>query len=356
MIVSEEEFEPIFLEIKEKYLSNTNFPKLIIGTGLSISMGVPGMRKLAEKIENEFNKEENISFKDTWEKYRLKIKEEGLEQALLDISENEEIFLEKIKEITSEFILEEEYTRHKEILNTKSGFEKFLKYLSNTVSVNNSIIDIMTPNYDRIIELISDKLGIATTLGFTGNLIQTFNEEILKTPYKYFNKKNTVVRIFKPHGSINWIKKDNRQYQSNDYKLLKKEKKFIDIITPGGMKYKLGMINKIFRIHREIFNSLVSDSKQNYSIFIYGYGFNDQHLNNVFETIDRDILVLTKTIKRSIFEKAINNKNWTIFYKSVEEEEESSKKIKSYMIFKGKKYELNKEIWNIDIFVDVFLG
>lgn len=42
------EFEPIFMDIKERYLSSTNFPKLIIGTGLSVSMNIPGMTQLAE--------------------------------------------------------------------------------------------------------------------------------------------------------------------------------------------------------------------------------------------------------------------------------------------------------------------
>ena len=75
---------------------------------------------------------------------------------------------------------------------------------------------------------------------------------------------------------MNWIKKNDKEYQINDYKLLKDNKQHIDIIAPGSMKYKAGMINGIFRSHREIFNKLITDSKKNFSIFIYGYGFNDQ--------------------------------------------------------------------------------
>lgn len=62
------------------------------------------------------------------------------------------------------------------------------------------------------------------------------------------------------------------------------------------MKYKSEMINSFFRCHREIFNELITDSKKNYSIFIYGYGFNDQHFNTVFEDTQKDVLVLTRTI------------------------------------------------------------
>lgn len=356
MDINEDEFEPIFADIKERYLSSTNFPKLIIGTGLSVAMGVPGMGKLADKLEEEFKNVKDIDLKQKWSRYRGKIKTEGLEAALLDISANEEFFVEKIREITSEFILDEEYKQHSNILNETSGLEKFLKYLLGTVSVNNQIIDIMTPNYDRIIELICDKLKISTTLGFSGNLYQVFDENILRKPYEYFYKNIPLVRLFKPHGSVNWIKKDEKEYQINDYNLLKDNKEDIDIIAPGSMKYKSGMINGVFRCHREIFNNLISDSKKSYSIFIYGYGFNDQHFNTVFQDTTKDVLVLTRTIKSCFLEKAMKNKNWTMFYKYEEKEKEDTANLGSYMVYKKQKYNLNKDVWDINIFSELFLG
>ena len=56
MNIDSEEFEPIFMDIKKRYLSSANFPKLIVGTGLSIAMNIPGMSKLAEKLEKSFEK------------------------------------------------------------------------------------------------------------------------------------------------------------------------------------------------------------------------------------------------------------------------------------------------------------
>lgn len=188
MNIDSEEFEPIFMDIKERYLSGVNFPKLIVGTGLSIAMNIPGMLKLAEKLEKSFERIGDLELQEQWNQYKGKIKDEGLEEALLDVSISEESFVEKIREITSEFILDEEYNQHSNILNEISGFEKLLKYLLGTVNVNNQVIDIMTPNYDRIIELICDKLKVSTTLGFSGNMYQTFNENILKQPYDFFLK------------------------------------------------------------------------------------------------------------------------------------------------------------------------
>lgn len=354
MNIDSEEFEPIFMDIKERYLSGVNFPKLIVGTGLSIAMNIPGMSKLAEKLEKSFESIGDLELQEQWNKYKGKIKDEGLEAALLDVSISEESFVETIREITSEFILDEEYNQHFNILNEISGFEKLLKYLLGTVSVNNQVIDIMTPNYDRIIELICDKLKLSTTLGFSGNMYQTFNENILKQPYDFFSKSVPLVRLFKPHGSVNWIKKNDSEYQINDYQLLKDNKRYIDIIAPGSMKYKSGMINGIFRCHREIFNKLITDSKKNFSIFIYGYGFNDQHFNTVFEDTQKDVVVLTRTIKKSFLDRAMKNENWTLFYKY--EEKESGTEEGSYMVYKGKKYNINKELWDINVLSETFLG
>lgn len=187
--IRESEFEPIFLDVKERYLSSTNFPKLIIGTGLSVAMGVPGMADLAIRLEQDIQNGKNEEMKAKWESYGAKIKKDGLEAGLLNISPTDRSLVEKIKEITGEFILDEEYKKHLSILEKTSGLEKLLIYLSNTVSVNNSIIDIMTPNYDRIIEIICDILKLPVTLGFSGNIYQIFDENILKYPYEFFNKK-----------------------------------------------------------------------------------------------------------------------------------------------------------------------
>ena len=354
MNLDSKEFEPIFMDIKERYLSSINFPKLIMGTGLSIAMNIPGMSKLAEKLEDSFESIDDLNLQSKWNKYKGKIKDQGLEAALLDVSTNEESFVEKIREITSEFILDEEYNKHCMMLKDTSGFEKLLKYLVGTVSVNNQIIDIMTPNYDRIIELICDKLKLSVISGFSGNMYQTFNENMLKQPYDYFSKNISLLRLFKPHGSVNWIKKDDKEYQINDYNLLKNNKQYIDIIAPGSMKYKSGMINGVFRCHREIFNELITDSKKNYSIFIYGYGFNDQHFNAVFEDTQKDVLVLTRTIKKSFLERAMKNENWTLLYKY--KDREGSTEEGSYMVYKGSEYNINKELWDINVFSETFLG
>lgn len=352
--IDSNEFEQVFINIKQRYLSRPNFPKLIVGTGLSISMSIPGMSALAKKLEEEFDSVGDTSLKETWDKYKGKIKNEGLEAALLDVSAHDKLFIEKIREITGEFILDSEYLQHSNIETNTSGFEKLIKYLSISVSETLPLIDIMTPNYDRIIELVCDKLKLRTTLGFFGSVYQTFDLNVLKNPYDYYKNQILLVRIFKPHGSVNWLKKNEKEYQINDYHLLKDNKQNIDIVAPGRSKYEVGMVNDIFRCHREVFNDLISDSRKDFSILVYGYGFNDQHFNTVFENTEKDVIVLTRTIKQSFVNKALQHENWTLFYHNVDGEIDVSDE--NYMIHKCKKYIVDQPLWDMDIFTDIFLG
>ena len=353
--ISDTEFKEIFSDIKNRYLSTANFPKFIIGTGLSIVMGVPGMGKLADELDKNFSLVENNEYKQFWKECNSIVRNDGLEAALLTISNTENAFVEKIREITGKFILESDYAVRENILRDSSGFEKLLNYLNKTVSVNKKIIDIMTPNYDLIIETIADKLNLTTTLGFKGNLFQKFDSELLKDPYKYYKKSTTILRIFKPHGSINWINRGAITYQTNDYCYLEKNSNCIEIIAPGSMKFQYGMTHNLLREHREIFNSVFTDNKSSHAIFIYGYGFNDEQFDTVFENTNKDVIVLTMDIKEEVIKRAVSNKNWTLFYKNVIGKKQNTTNL-SFMVYKGKKYKIDESLWDLEKFVELFTG
>ena len=50
--IHSENFDEIVEDIKQRNLSRNNMPKIIVGTGLSVIYGVPGMKKLAEHLHN----------------------------------------------------------------------------------------------------------------------------------------------------------------------------------------------------------------------------------------------------------------------------------------------------------------
>nr|WP_312579833.1 hypothetical protein [Sedimentibacter sp.] len=174
----------IYQSIKDLYLSRTCFPKLMVGTGLSINYGVAGMNELLEALENKFEVlDEADPLKVQWYNVREKIHDFGLEKGLeeLDYSKNFS-FIDMITICTAEVILNDLSENLMKIKEQNTGFKKLLKYLINSCSTNNKLVDIMTPNYDLIIELICDDLGVETIDGFTGNIFAQFNHQLIKMP------------------------------------------------------------------------------------------------------------------------------------------------------------------------------
>lgn len=348
MKTSSDLFDEIVEDIKQRNLSRNNMPKLIVGTGLSIMYGVPGMNSLAGYLDNEFKKSKDTDLQKMWGKHSLDIKSKGLEGGLANIANDEAALVDAIKILTATYILKSEQTLHEEILKKDTGFSKLLTYLSRTVSVNNGVIDIMTPNYDRIIEIVCDKLGIGVITGFQGSVYGKFNGNLLKQPAELYKCENhSWVRLFKPHGSINWINEDTNEYMTNNYEMLKKKVAYIEIVTPGSSKYREGMTNNTFRRMREQFNDLLN-SRDNYSLLFYGYGFNDDHFDTaLFDSFEKNVLILAREVKPPILDKAIKKKNITIFYHEGRND---------YMIYKSERYNIDLPLWDINQFADTFIG
>ena len=346
--VGQDVFDDIVEEIKQKNLSRNNMPKLIIGTGLSVVYGVPGMKELAKYLHKYINELPEKNIKDMWNKHYPNIEKNGLESGLSNLIPEESVLVEVIKPITANFILESEEKLHNEILNRDTGFSRLLKYLSGTVSINRRVIDIMTPNYDRIIELVCDKNGLGVITGFSGNIYGKFNKNLLKQPADTYNLKNTTwVRIFKPHGSLNWINENGQVYLTNNFEVLRKKIEHIEIVTPGNSKYRVGLTNNTFRCMREEFNELLNP-EDNYSLLMYGYGFNDDHFDTaLFDSFQKNVLILARDVKFEIINKAMERKNITVFFHEDDKE---------CMIYKSKKYIIDIPLWNIDRFADTFLG
>lgn len=344
-----DEFNSIVIALKNDILSRNNMPKLIIGTGLSASFGVPGMKELATELKKHFDNCTDTTLKKAWKEKEADIDRLGLEEGLSSLNTSELLLIDEIRKVTAEFILREEWSQLEQIYKKKSGFEKLLIYLQNTASVNHGVVDIMTPNYDRIIETICDKCGISVVTGFSGEIFKRFDPQRLKNTDLYYNLRNAfAIRLFKPHGSINWIMENGEEILINDYKYLCDHKDNIEIIAPGSSKYEMGMLINTFRIMREDFNELISDVKKPYSLFIYGYGFNDFHFNTVlFQNSHKNILILSKEIKADVIKRAISNPMVTIFFQD---------HMKEYMIYKGEQIEIDCKMWDMDNFAKIFLG
>ncbi len=249
----------------------------IVGSGLSLAEGVPGMSALAKELLSQIPKLlSNSSDVAIWSQIEANLMSgTGLEQALHDTKPTLAIE-ELIRKITAQYIGKAEAAVLSDIVRNNKEL-RFSKYLNHFNIRNNGLV-VITTNYDRLIEYACEVNGVRVDNLFVGKFLARFEPE----QSKYMFCKNLVrrggktvaefaprVAVFKPHGCLSWHMVDGIPFSIP-------QSCFDDalIITPGINKYKEGY-NSPFDTHRTKANAAI-DSAQRY--IIIGYGFGDDHL------------------------------------------------------------------------------
>lgn len=249
---------------------------IIVGSGLSCAEGLPGMRALANRLREQMPKHLYDSDKSTWNTISDCLDSEGLEGALLKHQANEAIETAIIK-ITAEYVLsEEQKVIHKCIANNKKL--KFSYLLPHISASNPKIAHVITTNYDRLIEFAAEYENWGVDSMMVGRYWGKHNPDLsgklqvrdIRVKGKYPNLVyRDHIKIFKPHGSLDW-------FMAGDVPMTSCIGKVEEplIITPGVGKYKKGY-GQPFDAHREKANKAIVSAS---SILCIGYGFNDDHL------------------------------------------------------------------------------
>ena len=126
--------------------------------------------------------------------------------------------------------------------------------------------DIFSLNYDTVIESSLDGECLSYTDGFRGSNWAWFDPEV-------FDESSTSFRIFKLHGSVNWIRDEGQIIR----RTAKRQDKPV-LVYPSEQKY----IETKFGIYEELmmkFRNRLRKKKQNNCLVTLGYSFNDAHIN-----------------------------------------------------------------------------
>lgn len=181
------------------------------------------------------------------------------------------------------------------IMNNKSYYETIEKYINfyNEVikirSLNekhNSPIDpinVFTTNYDLFNEIALEECSILYTTGFQGEVNRKFNPSnfrfrIVDSENRYKDKwdpYNAFINIYKIHGSINWVWKNNEIKQID---FIKSNIEIEAIIYPTINKNNETLQMPYSQLFREFSIQL---QKSNSTLIIIGYGFSDEHINQL---------------------------------------------------------------------------
>lgn len=276
-------------------------PIVLIGSGLSLGEGISGMWQLSQHLNEQIPKLVSDDLLDEWKVIEDKIgKGIGFEDAMASLNQDSELIGHIVSE-TAKLIENEEKDIFKLVIldNKQLSLSPLLKHLL----FNQNELVIVTPNYDRLIELACESAGIDIITGFNSYYCGVHDPDNEKNKIRMIDQKRNVrggvgvrvslkkhVKIFKPHGSLDWYEvKGNviRTQTEIDARRL--------IITPGTSKFKVGY-QQPFDYHRESANKSIQKAK---AILIIGYGFNDEQLEvHLIKKLHEGIptLVITKDL------------------------------------------------------------
>jgi len=248
---------------------------IVIGSGLSAAEGIPGMPALANHLKSCAS---TLAGGDAtlWGQIEAALDAgDGLEAALLKHPPTPTLETWVAKE-TCELLLP---TEHDVVSAVFEGNRTLrLTTFLNKVLKPTTGLPILTPNYDRLIEVACEMAGFHVDTTAIGNYAGAFDHvrscmgscrgitrRAKLTVLDHFPR----AIVLKPHGSFDWYRTGagprRCSMELNADRL---------IITPGLNKYRAGY-DAPFDKHRDLANDYINRATR---FLVVGYGFNDDHL------------------------------------------------------------------------------
>jgi hypothetical protein len=250
----------------------------VIGSGLSCAYGLPGMGSLADSLLDSMPsliRDAGLA-DDNWSVVAEKLAEgAGLEVALNSLPSDDPL-MPLVVSLTAQIVLAAERSAMSEMLTSSEPcmIRQLLSYITKSTAAAN----VITTNYDRLVELACALGDITVDTGFSGNSIGRYDEVASKEQLVLVRRagrrqptiaSKTHVRLAKPHGSLDWYDYLGQPVRS-EIELASRRL----MITPGLSKYKSGY-ERPFDSQKNRATKAIDDAS---SLLFVGYGFNDDHL------------------------------------------------------------------------------
>lgn len=324
----------------------------IVGSGLSCAEGISGMKALSEKLMEDVPNKLSDEDMECWRNIEETLNNGTDLESTLQQNKATNNIESAIIESAYELISSEDISIFKEIIE-KSRKLRFSEYLS-CFNVDLYNLVVITTNYDLLIEYACEIKGLVYSDSYYGKIISKYSPENaekemlkgIKRGKKPMNHYKPHIKIYKPHGSINWKLINGKLNKINHVNC-----GIPCIITPGSNKYEKGY-EEPFDYHIGKMGQEIDNAKR--LIFI-GYGFNDNHLEthlSKLENISKPKLIVTRTLYGNA-KKIVDNSPNTI---AIEEMKINDKSCGTRIYFKKQIYEIkDKKIWDIaELIKEVF--
>ena len=297
-------------------------PVILWGSGATIPYGLPSMNGLMEKISPKLGDIDVNADLET-ELGKVAVSEHDKIKKLI----RDEVF-KKDKECLNEYIRDANY------------FEAITKMISKFYTSHPCKMDIVTTNYDCVLEYALSKSNYNFTDGFTGRAFSKFNPEAFE--------KRQIINLIKVHGSLNWFSDEN-----GDILYLPS--------MPAADKLKYCMVlptrNKYDEAFEEPYRTLIGKSDNVIanagSFLVVGFGFNDKHLTPKVDNRIRagtPIVIITKKATGACKEKLNKAVKYCLFEESAKETRVTFKKGKDSS---ERSVQLKGNYWKLGTFMEV---
>ena len=174
---------------------------------------------------------------------------------------------------------------------SKQVLDHYRRLYSKVTNRNKDLsrINVFTTNNDLFNETALDSLNIHYINGFSGGLKKYFNPAFfnytfskrMDTSLEKFEPVNNMVYLYKIHGSVNWIEdSSNANSYFNIRELTEVEKDYNGkaMIYPTPLKQNKSLGSPYVDLFREFQHKLL---EPNSVLFVIGYSFNDEHINDI---------------------------------------------------------------------------
>lgn len=252
----------------------------IVGSGLSCAAGLPSMTDLADHLLSSVESAPPPGSDDcsVWKEIATQL-EEGIDlETALAAADPSESLQDLIVSITGDFIEERENTAVRDI-GDSSPVLPFVDLVPHIMHVNGKHADVITTNYDRILEFSIELAGFEVSTGHVGTYVSRFDPIQARANLERHERasaRRTRVRmrrhiaIHKPHGSLDWRLLGDKAIRT----AVPKARGRRLMITPGVSKYRKGYDHP-FDAQIQSANAAIDAAG---AFLVVGYGFNDDHL------------------------------------------------------------------------------
>lgn len=311
-------------------------PLILIGTGGTIPYGLPGMSQLADYLLKKLNAKYEED--EEWIKFSERLKKDiDLESSLTGLNLKDYI-INDIVIATWELVSQADLNLLGRIISEKYEIP-LSRLIKRFYQPHPQCVNIITTNYDRVIEYACDKVNIPVDTKFNGSYIKSLSGECFKG--------SKIVNLLKVHGSLDLFKDESNYVYSIPIQSELPNGFTPVIITPGSSKYRSvlqGACRQALHNADDIINKASS-------YLCIGYGFNDEQIQeNIILEINKGkpIIVVTKEISLKAYELIKNNsKNYVII------QEGKKNKGTTEILSNDSSIDLEGTFWTVDGFMEI---